>query len=287
MISDVKSDAWARANLNNPDQWREEMEGRNRVAAAVADWAIGFVSYATAALVKGYIMTNSQGESRMDDFRDYPEIQAALLDLQEKVPDAIIQKPRDFVTYVTGVPDDDPARNTMETVLDVGSLFLGFGKMALSAPKYFKMAKLLFTEAKTAMALAAKQRQGMAAMERFRKIKAWYMQGSENDAAWMKMSLKDRYFFEIGQKSMHKDKFAKFEHIENIVERGKAIVQQEKLYGMGLNSVNIRLGLGETFKYGPTPGIRWAVKRTAQATVFGSAFLAGYAMYNALNETDS
>jgi RHS repeat-associated protein len=287
MISDVKSDAWARANLNDPDKWREEMEGRNRVAAAVADWAIGFVSYATAALVKGYIMTNSRGESRMDDFRDYPEIQAALLDLQEKVPDAIIQKPRDFVTYVTGVPDDDPARNTMETVLDVGSLFLGFGKMALGAPKYFKMAKLLFTEAKTAMALAAKQRQGMAAMERFRKIKAWYMQGSEADAAWMKMSLKDRLLYEIGQKTMKKKKYEQYEHIADVVQRGEKLVLDEGWYrAIRSTPEGLKLGIGSTFHTGPTPGIRWAAKRAVQATAIGSAVLAGYLVYEAATEND-
>jgi len=59
-------------------------------------------------------------------------------------------------------------------------------------------------------------------LSKFKKLKGWYMKGSENDEAWKKLSPKNKFFHELGQGTYSNEVFEKYKDMSP-VERGKAI----------------------------------------------------------------
>ncbi len=109
--------------------------------------------------------------------------------------------------------------------------------------------------------------------------KAWYYTGAENDAAWQALSLKDKVYYEIGQKTL-KD-ITPYADL-SAVERGRQIVQDQGWFtALKPQGAGWQLGVGETFSTGPTPAFRYVVPRAAGAAA------AGGATYYLLNQLQS
>jgi hypothetical protein len=109
------------------------------------------------------------------------------------------------------------------------------------------------------------------------KLKNWWNAGAEADPYWRSLSLKDKAFYEIGQKTLPGNMFEKYAHLEPVA-RGRALVND-----MGLGraiwpqGTGYRLGAGTTLHTGPTPLVRWFVPRAAGV---GAAGGAAYYFYN-------
>ena len=99
------------------------------------------------------------------------------------------------------------------------------------------------------------------------RVKDWWGRGAENDAAWAKLSAKDKWLYEIGQKTLPK---CQWEPLANLspVERGRAIVDQRgwlrALFPQSGGFMNP--GAGGTLSTGPTPMFRQWMPRILGAT---------------------
>ena len=112
-------------------------------------------------------------------------------------------------------------------------------------------------------------------------LKNWWNAGAENDAAWRALPLKDKVFYEVGQKTLPDGVWQKYANLDPVA-RGRALVQDQGWLGaLKPQGGGWKLGAGETLHTGPTPLIRWAVPRAAGAGAVGGA---GCYLYNRGNE---
>jgi RHS repeat-associated protein len=105
------------------------------------------------------------------------------------------------------------------------------------------------------------------------RLKNWWNTGSEADGAWRALSLKDKAFYEIGQKTLPGKTFENYAALDPLA-RGRALVD-DLGWGRAIwpQGTGYRLGAGTTLHTGPTPLVRWAAPRAAGA---GAAAGAGY-----------
>jgi hypothetical protein len=106
-------------------------------------------------------------------------------------------------------------------------------------------------------------------------LKEWWNRGSESDAAWRDLSLKEKYYYEVGQKTLPKGEFEKYQDMDP-VQRGSMLIEEKGHLGALLpNGAGWRLGAGQTLQTGPTPLVRWLTPRAvcagaaAGATYYG------------------
>lgn len=92
-------------------------------------------------------------------------------------------------------------------------------------------------------------------------IAGWYMSGSEADMAWRALSFSEKVFYEIGQKTLSREMFAKFASLDP-VSRGRALVAtQGWIRALLPAGKGYALGAGATFTTGPTPLVRYILPR--------------------------
>jgi RHS repeat-associated protein len=109
-----------------------------------------------------------------------------------------------------------------------------------------------------------------------KNLKNWWNRGAENDGAWRALPLKDKVFYEIGQKSLPREVWPGYANLDPVA-RGRALVQDNGWLGaLKPQAAGWRLGAGETLHTGPTPLVRWAIPRAAGAGAAGSG---GYYLY--------
>ncbi|MDK2127081.1 RHS repeat-associated core domain-containing protein, partial [Parachitinimonas caeni] len=114
-----------------------------------------------------------------------------------------------------------------------------------------------------AIALTATAGQPMCTAAR-----TWYMSGSEVDAAWRSMSLKDKLLYEIGQKTT--SSYGKYAALDPVA-RGAAMVKDMGWFGaLAPESGGLVLGAGTTLSTGPTPLFRWLVPRLLGGSAVGT-----------------
>jgi len=88
----------------------------------------------------------------------------------------------------------------------------------------------------------------------------WYHNGASNDAAWRALNLRDKVYYEIGQKTLPSgfEKYAKL----TPVQKGQAyVLEQGWVKAILPTKSGVKLGIGETFHTGPTPVFRYLVPR--------------------------
>ena len=151
--------------------------------------------------------------------------------------------------------DPDKAEAGAEIFDATLGLGLSLGAGALSATT--DSAKVLAAQEKAAEA-ASKGR--LVA-----KAQQWWLKGAEADEAYKAMSTSDKFFYEIGQKTLNDENFKIFSKIANPVERGKAIWAAQKYRALLSEGRGVVLGAGKTLGTGPTPGAR-ALLRVGGAT---------------------
>jgi RHS repeat-associated protein len=57
------------------------------------------------------------------------------------------------------------------------------------------------------------------------KFKDWLRSGIENDGMWKNTTLREKFFYELGQKTFKGDKYKKYEQFTNPIERGRKIFE--------------------------------------------------------------
>jgi len=113
------------------------------------------------------------------------------------------------------------------------------------------------------------------------QVKNWWKTGAENDTAWRALPLKDKVYYEVGQKTLPDGVWQKYGNLDPVA-RGRALVQDQGWLGaVKPQGAGWKLGAGETLHTGPTPLIRWAVPRAAGAGAVGGA---AYYLYSSENE---
>ena len=99
---------------------------------------------------------------------------------------------------------------------------------------------------------------------------SWWCQGAENDAAWEALTLKDKFYYEIGQKTLTDSTFydGGYAAIDNAVDMGKALIDKQGVWRAVFvpEGTGWMLGAGKTFETGPTPLFRWLAPRIAIGT---------------------
>ena len=117
------------------------------------------------------------------------------------------------------------------------------------------------------------------------RLRDWWMRGSEADAYWRQLPLRNKVYYEVGQKTLSGRRFQRFVDLDP-VSRGRALVGEQGWFralvipeGRGWT-----LGVGATFRTGPTPLVRYAVPRIA---VVGGAVGAGGLIYYLWPRSDS
>ena len=97
------------------------------------------------------------------------------------------------------------------------------------------------------------------------KAQLWWLRGAEADQAWMASSAGEKFFYEIGQKTLNAENWAKFGHITDPIERGKAIWAAQGYGALVSEGHGVVLGAGKTLSTGPTPGARLFVRASGAA----------------------
>lgn len=95
----------------------------------------------------------------------------------------------------------------------------------------------------------------------------WFFRGAENDPSWAKMSFKDKWLYEIGQKTLPKGQWEPLTDMSP-VERGRHIVDQQGwMRGLFPRSGGFMVpGEGGTLSTGPTPMFRqWGLPAVSGA----------------------
>jgi len=126
------------------------------------------------------------------------------------------------------------------------SLGSGFLSNTAKAPNIVASARLTAQESGTVLGQA----------------KGWWLKGAEGDAAWSRLSASDKFYFEIGQKTLSDEAFKAISHITDPVARGKAMVEQMGVVKatMTVNPKAMNPGAAGTLSTGPTPGARAAIR---------------------------
>ena len=105
------------------------------------------------------------------------------------------------------------------------------------------------------------------------RLRNWWNIGSEADGAWRALPLKDKAFYEIGQKTLPGKTFENYAVLDPVA-RGRALVNDQGWeHAIWPQGTGYKLGFGTTLTTGPTPLVRWAGPRAAGA---GAAAEAGY-----------
>ena len=100
----------------------------------------------------------------------------------------------------------------------------------------------------------------------FGRLGRWWSQGAENDAAWRALSTKDKFFYELGQKTMADAEFSRVAGLDP-VSRGRWLWNEQ-----GFRSIFSNYGnLPRTWATGPTPALRYYGPRL----VLGGAVVGG------------
>jgi hypothetical protein len=98
-------------------------------------------------------------------------------------------------------------------------------------------------------------------------IRGWWYRGAENDATWRALSPVDKFFWEIGNNTMPKAVYeAKYAALDP-VRCGRAMIRQWGWRGGLPQGRGWFLGLGETFRTGPTAVTRYLLPTLTGATV--------------------
>jgi hypothetical protein len=94
------------------------------------------------------------------------------------------------------------------------------------------------------------------------QAKSWWLKGAEGDAAWSGLSATDKFYFEIGQKTLNDATFGNFSHITDTVARGKAMVEEMGVVKatMTVSPKAANPGAAGTLSTGPTPGARAGIR---------------------------
>jgi hypothetical protein len=89
------------------------------------------------------------------------------------------------------------------------------------------------------------------------RLRDWYQAGAENDPAWAKLSAKDKWLYEIGQKTLPSGQWEPLAGLSP-VERGRAIVGDQGWFRASLPRSAKFMVPGEagTLSTGPTPMFR-------------------------------
>lgn len=111
-------------------------------------------------------------------------------------------------------------------------------------------------------------------------LRSWWLRGAEGDEAWRASSASEKFFYEIGQKTLTDANWARFGHITDPVERGRAMWEAQGIVRATVNEGHgIVWGAGKTLDTGPTPGLRWLAQDGAAVVgASGSLSKAGGAM---------
>jgi hypothetical protein len=93
------------------------------------------------------------------------------------------------------------------------------------------------------------------------RLQLWWLKGAEADQAWQASSASEKFFYEIGQKTLSDADFAKFgtsaTDFTGKVEQGRKLWEAQKLGALISSPRGLVLGAGKTLNTGPTPGARW------------------------------
>jgi hypothetical protein len=134
-----------------------------------------------------------------------------------------------------------------DAVLGMG-LSLGSGVLSntAKAPNIIASARLTAQESGTMLGQA----------------KGWWLKGAEGDAAWSRLSASEKFYFELGQKSVTDDAFKGIKHITGTVDRGKAILEELGFWKatFTVNRKALDPTKNGTLATGPTPGARAGIR---------------------------
>ena len=109
------------------------------------------------------------------------------------------------------------------------------------------------------------------------RAKNWWHRGSKNDAYWRSLSLKDKAYYEIGQKTLSDSTFARLGNLDPVA-RGRVLVAEQGWFrAMVPESPGLVLGAGRTLGTGPTPLVRWFAPRAA---IGGGVAYGGWRIYS-------
>jgi hypothetical protein len=104
-------------------------------------------------------------------------------------------------------------------------------------------------------------------------IKQWFLQGSENDNYYLSLSIKDRYFYQIGQKLFFSSFYNKYnlnsftenkvgkEYVNGVISRGKWLRKNHPFRSHILNIIDFIFTIHKMIGTGPDPASRIIVKR--------------------------
>jgi hypothetical protein len=86
------------------------------------------------------------------------------------------------------------------------------------------------------------------------KFKNWWNKGGNRDEMWKNLTLKDQFFYEMGQKTFTGSQYAKYADIADPVERGRKILAENPW--AWLTVTTDPNGWKATLPTGGTPGVR-------------------------------
>ena len=104
-------------------------------------------------------------------------------------------------------------------------------------------------------------------------LRKWFLQGAENDKYYLELSLKDRYYYQIGQKLFLTGFFIKHnlssftegktgrDYVQGVVNRGKWLRKNHYFRSSPFNVIDFTIMLPKMISTGPDPASRILVKK--------------------------
>lgn len=116
-------------------------------------------------------------------------------------------------------------------------------------------------------------------------LRAWWLQGAQGDAAWRASSTSEKFFYELGQKTLTDANWQRFGTIADPIERGRAIWAAQGVTALLSEGHGFVFGAGKTLTTGPTPGARMLAQEGA--AVAGSGGSIGRALESGSREVNN
>lgn len=103
------------------------------------------------------------------------------------------------------------------------------------------------------------------------RLSDWWSKGAENDAAWRALSLKDKFYYEVGQKTMSNAEFSRYAAYD-AVSRGHKLMAEHGWKALFSSYEH----LSATWATGPTPALRYLGPRAAVGLGVGATGVGGW-----------
>lgn len=101
-------------------------------------------------------------------------------------------------------------------------------------------------------------------------VVSWWNRGRESSGAVRAQSFGDRFYYEIGQKTLPDNIYARFAHTADPVAQGRAMRHELPFWQWFFPSARgLVLGAGKTFWSGPTEGARFGLKWLGAGALIG------------------